>query len=247
MSVAGSSTLIGSVGIGSGPTESEQLFVNGQSHTTGQALFDSSIAIGPGIQRETDIQGSALLVQVPITSTAASDVTFDVPKSLYTSTDITNIALTNKLVIDTKNHVVKPSIESNGANVSVGWDIGATGENNFNNVYGAFGADNTTPTIMSATQLAADIKPYFTVSNNIMTWVDVGLIPLKYLSDFIDKLGLVNVYTFECDNINVLKNVNNIDNILYSYKNIIVIFGIELPNFYNTDFFLNYFDKSNTK
>jgi hypothetical protein len=44
---------------------------------------------------------------------------------------------------------------------------------------------------MSATQLSADIKPYFTVSNNIMTWVDVGLIPLKYLSDFIDKLGLV--------------------------------------------------------
>ena len=136
MSVAGSSTLIGSVGIGSGPTEADQLFVNGQSHTTGQALFDSSIAIGPGIQRETDIQGSALLVQVPVTSTAASDVTFDVPKSLYTSTDITNTALTNKLVIDTKNHVITPSIESNGANVSVGWDLGATGANNFNNVYG---------------------------------------------------------------------------------------------------------------
>jgi hypothetical protein len=136
MSVAGASTLIGSVGIGSGPTEADQLFVNGQSHTTGQALFDSSIAIGPGIQRETDIQGSALLVQVPVTSTAASDVTFDVPKSLYTSTDITNTALTNKLVIDTKNHVITPSIESNGANVSVGWDLGATGANNFNNVYG---------------------------------------------------------------------------------------------------------------
>jgi hypothetical protein len=136
MSVAGSSTLIGSVGIASGPTEADQLFVNGQSHTTGQALFDSSIAIGPGIQRETDIQGSALLVQVPITSTAASDVTFNVPKSLFTSTDITNAALTNKLLIDTKNHVIKPSIESNGTNVSVGWDIGAPGANNFNNVYG---------------------------------------------------------------------------------------------------------------
>jgi len=65
------------------------------------------------------------------------------------------------------------------------------GAANFNNVYGAFGADNTTPTIMSATQLSADFKPYFTISNNILTWVDVGLIPLKYLSDFIDKLGLV--------------------------------------------------------
>ena len=70
-------------------------------------------------------------------------------------------------------------------------DASKVGGTSFNNIYGAFGADNTTPTIMSATQLSADIKPYFAVSGNIMTWVDVGLIPLKYLSDFIDKLGLV--------------------------------------------------------
>jgi hypothetical protein len=136
MNVTGPSTLSGSVGIGSGPTEADRLFVYGQSRTTGQALFDSSVAIGAGVQRETDIQGSALLVQVPITSTAVSDVTFNVPKSLYTSTDATNAALTNKLLIDTKNHIVKPSIESNGTSVSVGWDLGATGANNFNSVYG---------------------------------------------------------------------------------------------------------------
>jgi hypothetical protein len=136
MSVAGSSTLIGSVGIGSSPTEDDKLFVNGQSRTTGQAIFDSSIAIGAGVQRETDIQGSALLVQVPISSTAASDVTFNVPKSLYTSTDITNISLTNKLLIDAKNRLIRPSVEMNGVNQSVGWDIGATGANRFNRVYG---------------------------------------------------------------------------------------------------------------
>ena len=139
MSVTGATTLTGSVGIGSGPTESDQLFVNGQSRTIGQALFDNSIAIGPGVQRETDIQGSALLVKVPSSSTAVSDVTFNVPTNLYTSTDKNNAALTNKLVIDTKNHAIKPSVENDGVpmtDVVNGWDLGATGANSFNRVYG---------------------------------------------------------------------------------------------------------------
>ena len=139
MSVTGASTLTGSVGIGSGPTEADKLFVNGQSRTLGQALFDNSIAIGSTVQRETDIQGSALLVQVPISSTAANDVIMNVPTNLYTSTDRTNSALTNKLVIDTKNHSIKPSIETGGVqvtDVANGWDLGATGANSFNRVYG---------------------------------------------------------------------------------------------------------------
>ena len=70
-------------------------------------------------------------------------------------------------------------------------DASKAGGTSFNNIYGNFGADNSNPTIMSATQLAAELKPYYTVSGGIMTWFDVGLIPLKYLSDFIDKLGLV--------------------------------------------------------
>jgi hypothetical protein len=139
MSVTGATTLTGSVGIGSGPTESDLLFVNGQSRTIGQALFDNSIAIGPGVQRETDIQGSAFLVKVPSSSTAVSDVTFNVPTNLYTSIDQNNAALTNKLVIDTKNHAIKPSIENDGVpmtDVANGWDLGATGANSFNRVYG---------------------------------------------------------------------------------------------------------------
>ena len=47
------------------------------------------------------------------------------------------------------------------------------------------------PFIMSATNLAAEFKPYYTVANNVMTWYDLGLIPLKYLIDCIDKMGLV--------------------------------------------------------
>jgi hypothetical protein len=61
----------------------------------------------------------------------------------------------------------------------------------YSNTLSPVGADNTPPAIMTAQQLSQEFKPYHTVVNNIMTWYDVGLIPLKYISDFIDKLGLV--------------------------------------------------------
>ena len=69
-------------------------------------------------------------------------------------------------------------------------DSSKNGGASFNGIYGTTTAA-ATPTIMSATQLATELKPYYTVSNGIMTWFDIGLIPLKYLSDFINKLGLV--------------------------------------------------------
>jgi hypothetical protein len=135
-SVTGTSTLTGNVGIGAAPSSDNKIFINGQSRVYGQALFDNSIAVGPNIRRDTDIAGSTLLVKVPISSTAANDVILNVPTTLYTSTDG---ALTNKLVIDTKNHVIKPSTENNGipvTDVADGWDLGATGTNSFNRVYG---------------------------------------------------------------------------------------------------------------
>jgi hypothetical protein len=70
-------------------------------------------------------------------------------------------------------------------------DTTKTSANSFNKIYGSNGAGSTQPFIMSAQQLNQDLKPYYTVNGNVMTWYDVGLIPLKYISDFIDKLGLV--------------------------------------------------------
>lgn len=62
----------------------------------------------------------------------------------------------------------------------------------FNGIYGENSTDGQPLTIMSADQLSREYKPYYTVtSTGVMTWTDVGLIPLKYISDFIDKLGLV--------------------------------------------------------
>ena len=70
-------------------------------------------------------------------------------------------------------------------------DASKAGGVSFNGIFGNLGANGSVPTIMTASQLAQELKPTYTVNNNVMTWFDVGLIPLKYISDFIDKLGLV--------------------------------------------------------
>lgn len=52
-------------------------------------------------------------------------------------------------------------------------------------------ASGTQLTFMSATQLQTEFKPFFSVVGNVITWYDVGIIPLKYLCDCMDKMGLV--------------------------------------------------------
>jgi hypothetical protein len=58
-------------------------------------------------------------------------------------------------------------------------DASKVGGSSYNGIYGSFGANGTVPTIMSASQLSQELKPTYTVNNNIMTWMDVGLIPLN--------------------------------------------------------------------
>ena len=74
-------------------------------------------------------------------------------------------------------------------------DFGNTPAQSSQSIYGTYpAAASATPTqltIMSATQISTEFKPYFTVVGNIVTWYDVGIIPLKYLTDVMDKMGLV--------------------------------------------------------
>jgi len=60
-------------------------------------------------------------------------------------------------------------------------------------IYGSYASAATYPApIMSSTQLAAEFKPYYSVnSGNNMVWRDLAIIPLKYLCDCLDKMGLV--------------------------------------------------------
>lgn len=45
--------------------------------------------------------------------------------------------------------------------------------------------------IMSSTQLGNEYKPYFTYDPaGVMTWYDVAILPLKFLTDAMDKIGL---------------------------------------------------------
>ena len=46
-------------------------------------------------------------------------------------------------------------------------------------------------TFMTSSQLATEFKPYFTYVGGVLVWYDVAVIPLKYLCDVMDKLGLV--------------------------------------------------------
>jgi hypothetical protein len=59
----------------------------------------------------------------------------------------------------------------------------------FNNLYGAPTA-GAQPTILSAAQLNAEFRPYYTVSGNYMYWYDIAIIPVRFICDALDKIGL---------------------------------------------------------
>ena len=69
-------------------------------------------------------------------------------------------------------------------------DTTGVGATSYNKVYGA-GNGVSGAALMTATQLNEEFKPNYTVTGNIMTWHDLAIIPLKYLCDVVDKLGLV--------------------------------------------------------
>jgi hypothetical protein len=62
--------------------------------------------------------------------------------------------------------------------------VDTTANSSFNNLYGA-------SRIMTADQLSAEYKPYYTVSGTFMVWYDFAVINLKYIVDAIAKIGLV--------------------------------------------------------
>jgi hypothetical protein len=71
-------------------------------------------------------------------------------------------------------------------------DLGNTPATSAQSLFGT--ASSTLPTqltIMTATQLQTEFKPYFTYIGNVLCWYDVAIIPVKYLCDVMDKLGLV--------------------------------------------------------
>jgi len=69
-------------------------------------------------------------------------------------------------------------------------DTTGVGATSYNKVYGA-GNGASGAALMTLTQLNEEFKPNYTVTSNIMTWHDLAVIPLKYLCDVVDKMGLV--------------------------------------------------------
>lgn len=60
----------------------------------------------------------------------------------------------------------------------------------YNRIYGT-STSGQIPFIMSPTDITAEFKPYYTLNGDIMTWYDVALIPMKYFTDCMDKIGLI--------------------------------------------------------
>jgi len=58
-------------------------------------------------------------------------------------------------------------------------------------IYGTNAGGGAANFLMSPTQLQAEFKPYYTIVGNVHVWYDVAIIPLKYLCDCLDKMGLV--------------------------------------------------------
>lgn len=67
-----------------------------------------------------------------------------------------------------------------------------SGTGGFNNLFGtAVAGVGTAGFIMNATQLAEEGKGFYSIVDSSMVWQDVAVLPLKYLCDCIDKMGLV--------------------------------------------------------
>jgi len=60
----------------------------------------------------------------------------------------------------------------------------------WNKIYGT-GAGVNGISIMTPTQLGQESRPYFSQVGSYLYWTDLAIIPLKYLIDSVDKLGLV--------------------------------------------------------
>ena len=60
------------------------------------------------------------------------------------------------------------------------------------NIYGAAQTTGAVaPFIATAATLVNEFRPYYTLSGTKMVWYDVAILPLRYLTDVMDKLGLV--------------------------------------------------------
>lgn len=66
----------------------------------------------------------------------------------------------------------------------------ATSAGSWNKIYGS-GAGANGITIMTQTQIAQESRPYFSQVGSYLYWTDLAVLPLKYLIDSVDKLGLV--------------------------------------------------------
>ena len=86
---------------------------------------------------------------------------------------------------------------------------------------------------MSTSNITAEFKSYYASLNNINTWYDIALIPLKYICDCIDKMGLVKkmdlVMRFYVNTGSIQINVTNPNLTTLAYGSFTSSFGTTCP------------------
>lgn len=115
--------------------------------------------------------------------------------------------------------------------------VDTTTNSTYQNIYGANIAGTATVapqvTLMTSSNLTSEFKPHYTVSNNVMQWFDYGIIPLKYLCDCIDKMGLVKkmdiVMRFYVNTGSIQLNVQNPNTTNLAYGTFTSTFATTCP------------------
>ena len=115
--------------------------------------------------------------------------------------------------------------------------VDTTANSTYTNIYGVNIAGSATVapqiSLMTSSNLTSEFKPYYTVSNNVMQWFDYGIIPLKYLCDCIDKMGLVKkmdiVMRFYVNTGSIQLNVQNPNTANLAYGTFTSTFATTCP------------------
>jgi len=124
--------------------------------------------VSPVSGTPANVAGAGLLNNVPYTAVSAGTSTQSLASSVMNQGCV-NTAIANRI--------------SRYADLTSGPSVSAQS---------LWGTPSTSQlTFMTATQLQTEYKAYVSYIGNVITYYDVAIIPLKYLCDVMDKLGLV--------------------------------------------------------
>lgn len=149
--------------------------------------FGPSLGFAPaGLDNERSVQWSPLGTAVGTVGQAGRGLINNMPFGVTLAAEYQAIAgLQNSGSINT-------ALTQRATRLVDATSTGAGTGNTYNNLFGPnIATAGAAGFIMSASQLAAEGKGYYSIVGDSMVWQDVAILPLKCLCDCVDKMGLV--------------------------------------------------------